>query len=528
MITRMAQHTGALLLGVVLLASPLHATVHAQQTDQFTVSQQLVGADNEAPTVPTGLTATPVATTQIDLSWNASTDNIAVTGYQIFRDGVAIATTTLLTYSDTGLTASTTYGYTLRAFDAALNYSTSTATTSATTLSPPSVTPTTTVDGSGGPRVELEQEPAEILDLVITPGAVDALLTWKTSRHTQSIVRWGLTGSYELGSTQSAVYQKEHRTTILGLTPDTVYQFELRVIDAFGVTTVYTGKFRTLLPEDRTPPGNVRDLIAYQDGNDIVLEWDNPTDSDFRRVRILRSDRFYPSDPYDGHLIYEDDGEQHRDTGAAREPGIKYYTLFSYDHRGNVSSGAVVRVIIGDAVEPDRTSTSSIDIDIEDISFFQNNVALPVENGRVIIDGSEALIISIDYELLPEHLKTILVTIEDPDDSTKAFSFLLRINREKTRYEAIIAPLGRPGMFPITISVFDFKIQAIGMASGTLISEIAPEPQEVHWFTKLLLLLTSRPFFFWLLILILLLIARKLIKEYRGGRQREDTPTVQS
>ena len=50
------------------------------------------GPDTVAPSAPTGLTATPVSSSQINLSWIASTDNVAVTGYQVFRDGTQIAT----------------------------------------------------------------------------------------------------------------------------------------------------------------------------------------------------------------------------------------------------------------------------------------------------------------------------------------------------------------------------------------------------------------------------------------------------
>ena len=49
-------------------------------------------ADTTPPTVPTGLAATVISSTQINLSWTASTDNVGVTGYQVFRNGVQIAT----------------------------------------------------------------------------------------------------------------------------------------------------------------------------------------------------------------------------------------------------------------------------------------------------------------------------------------------------------------------------------------------------------------------------------------------------
>ncbi len=93
------------------------------------------GADTTAPSVPTGLTANGVSSSQINLSWNASTDNVGVTQYIISRDGTQIATVNAptTTYSNTGLSASTTYNYTVRARDAAGNMSANSAQVSGST-----------------------------------------------------------------------------------------------------------------------------------------------------------------------------------------------------------------------------------------------------------------------------------------------------------------------------------------------------------------------------------------------------------
>ncbi|MFD0589010.1 discoidin domain-containing protein [Paenibacillus sp. GCM10027627] len=90
-------------------------------------------ADTQAPTAPSGLTATAISSSGINLSWNASTDNVGVTGYHIFRGGTQVGTATGLSYSDSGLNASTAYSYTVRAADAAGNVSGNSNTASATT-----------------------------------------------------------------------------------------------------------------------------------------------------------------------------------------------------------------------------------------------------------------------------------------------------------------------------------------------------------------------------------------------------------
>ncbi len=91
-------------------------------------------ADTAPPTVPTGLTAAAASSSQINLSWTASTDNVGVTGYKVFRGGTQVGTSASTSYSDAGLTASTAYTYTVAAYDAAGNTSGQSTSASATTL----------------------------------------------------------------------------------------------------------------------------------------------------------------------------------------------------------------------------------------------------------------------------------------------------------------------------------------------------------------------------------------------------------
>lgn len=99
-----------------------------------------LGGDSTPPTTPTGLGATVIGGTQINLSWTASTDAVGVTGYEILRAPGAsggsfapVGTTASTTFSHTGLAFSSTNRYQVRAYDAAGNVSGVSATVSATT-----------------------------------------------------------------------------------------------------------------------------------------------------------------------------------------------------------------------------------------------------------------------------------------------------------------------------------------------------------------------------------------------------------
>lgn len=86
-------------------------------------TQTSSGLDQVLPSVPTGLTGAPHTPTRIDLSWTASSDNVGVAGYHILRGGNQIGTSTSTGYSDLTVVHSTTYTYTVRAYDVAGNVS---------------------------------------------------------------------------------------------------------------------------------------------------------------------------------------------------------------------------------------------------------------------------------------------------------------------------------------------------------------------------------------------------------------------
>ena len=106
------------------------------------VSAKTLAADTVAPSAPTGLIATPVSSSKINLSWAASADNVGVTAYKVYRGGTLIATLGKVTsYSNTGLTALTSYSYTVAACDAAGNCSAQSTAVVAKTLAADTVAP---------------------------------------------------------------------------------------------------------------------------------------------------------------------------------------------------------------------------------------------------------------------------------------------------------------------------------------------------------------------------------------------------
>ena len=80
-------------------------------------------SDTQAPSVPQGLRTTSVTETAVSITWNASSDNVGVTGYRLYRDDSLVGTTASLTYSFAALSCGMTYGLSVEALDAAGNAS---------------------------------------------------------------------------------------------------------------------------------------------------------------------------------------------------------------------------------------------------------------------------------------------------------------------------------------------------------------------------------------------------------------------
>ena len=108
------------------------STWRAIEFDDFVLSTTYVGPegnssstipDTQTPTVPASLQPGTLSSTQVNLEWLDSTDNIGVTGYNIYRDGAFIGSSSLTTYSDMSVVPNTNYNYSVSAFDEAGNES---------------------------------------------------------------------------------------------------------------------------------------------------------------------------------------------------------------------------------------------------------------------------------------------------------------------------------------------------------------------------------------------------------------------
>jgi glucose/arabinose dehydrogenase/chitodextrinase len=228
--------------------------------------------DNSPPTPPTGLSATAVSGTQINLAWTASTDNVGVTGYLLERcpgasctNFVQVATPPGASYSDTGLQPATTYRYRVRAKDAVGNLSDYSSVQSATT---PDTQPPTAPTGLSATVVS----------------ATQINLAWTAS--TDNV---GVTG-YRVercpGTSCTNFVQVATPTDIsfndTGVQPATTYRYRVQAADAATNLSPYSSVQSATTPAaaDMQPPTAPTGLTATAAGpNQVNLAWTGSTDN---------------------------------------------------------------------------------------------------------------------------------------------------------------------------------------------------------------------------------------------------------
>ncbi|WP_281866278.1 endonuclease [Flavobacterium sp. GSB-24] len=156
--------------------------------------------DTQAPTAPASLASTSKTATSITLAWNTSSDNVGVTGYDVYANSALKTTVTGLTATITGLTASTTYSIYVKAKDAAGNTSASSNTISVTTNSSGTGTATDLlfseyIEGSGNNKA---------LEIANNTGSSISLAAYTIKKQTNGAGSWStglaLTGTLTTGS----------------------------------------------------------------------------------------------------------------------------------------------------------------------------------------------------------------------------------------------------------------------------------------------------------------------------------------
>jgi chitodextrinase len=205
--------------------------------------------DTTPPSQPTGLTATAVSGSQINLSWTASTDNLGVTGYRVFRNTVLVGTSATTTYSDTGHEAATAYSYTVSAVDAAGNISTASAPASATTAAPDTSPPS---------------QPTGLTATAVSGSQIN--LSWTASTDNVGVTGYRVfRNAVQVASPTTTTYNDT------GLASSTTYTYTVSAVDAAGNNSATSAAATATTPQVTTPPAFVQVIAATPQTNQSVV-----------------------------------------------------------------------------------------------------------------------------------------------------------------------------------------------------------------------------------------------------------------
>src|SRR5438552_2715690 len=317
--------TKALLLLVVTTTTMLLAGcngVGEAETSTSNGAGATPSVDTTAPSMPTGLTAAVAGLTAANLSWNASTDNVGVTGYIVRRNGVQIATPTTTSFGDTGLSAATTYSYTVAARDAAGNISPNSTSVSITIAD---TTPPTTPTG-------LTAEVA---------GLTAANLSWNAS--TDNV---GVTGYIVRRNGVQVATPTTTSFAVTGLSAATTYSYTVAARDAAGNISPNSASVSITIA-DTTPPTTPTGLTAAVAGLTAAnLSWNASTDNVGVTGYIVRRN---------GVQIATPTTTSFGDTGLSAATTYSY-TVAARDAAGNISpdstSVSVTTAIAADTTPP--------------------------------------------------------------------------------------------------------------------------------------------------------------------------------
>lgn len=266
-------------------------------------------ADGSAPTAPANLQGTAVSTSRIDLAWTASTDNVGVAGYRVYRDGALIGTTTGTSFSDTGLAEYTTYVYRIVAYDAGGNESV-----------PSSPLTATTVDGTP-PTV-----PSNLQGAAASTSRID--LTWSASTDNAGVAGYRV---YRNGSEVGTASGTSYSDT--GLTEATSYSYTVAAYDAEGNLSSPCAAVAVYTADATAPsvPSNLQGTAVST--SQINLTWTASSDNlGVAGYRVYRN----------GSLVASPASTSYSDTGLSEATSYSY-RVEAYDAAGNASSqcGAV-------------------------------------------------------------------------------------------------------------------------------------------------------------------------------------------
>lgn len=266
--------------------------------------------DTTPPGAPTAISSPTQTLTSVGLSWPAARDNVAVTGYHVYRNGVRVTSVVATSYTDNGLTPGTAYTYTVAAYDAAGNASPQTAALRVSTK-PDTVAPSVPTG--------IKASTATLTNITVT---------WTAASDNVGIKGYNVyRNGVKVGTANTTSYVDN------GLTPGTAYKYTISAFDAVNNTSAQSTAVSLSTQADTTAPAVPTGLTATATSTtSISLRWNAATDNvGVKGYKVYRN----------GILIADVATTTYVNTGLAANVTYRY-TVAAYDTKGNTSAQSPV------------------------------------------------------------------------------------------------------------------------------------------------------------------------------------------
>lgn len=286
----------------------------SEASNEVTVTTK---ADTEPPSVPKGLRITNKTATSITFSWEESTDNAWVTGYEIYKDGKLIDTTDKNTYTDSFKASTTSYYYTVRAYDVSGNKSDESETVLCDNTPPQTVK-----------NIKAVSKTASTIDLI-----------WDVPQDNAGVSQYHIYRDGKMIGTSPA-----SSFTDTSLKPEREYTYKIRAVDIFGnVSEPGEAECRVTTEADTLPPSVPLNLgLVSNSPTSVTLAWTASTDD-----VLVAGYYIYRDGKLIGTTIYTN----YTDT-TLTETENHVYTVRAFDETGNVSEDS--KAVVLDRIAPSK------------------------------------------------------------------------------------------------------------------------------------------------------------------------------
>jgi chitodextrinase len=422
--------------------------------------------DTTPPSTPDNISETSSTVSSITIEWDASTDDVGVAGYNVYRNGSLINTQGGTSFTDTGLTFSSNYTYTVSAFDAAGNTSAQSAPFFAASSS--DTTP---------PTIPGNLKTTQVLDDSIS-------LSWDASTDNVDVAGYKIYRNNGLVGTSTTT-----SFTDTGLNPVTDYDYVIEAYDESNNVSASSATLSTETAFDTTPPSTPNNMTSSsQTDTTISLSWNAATDNiGVTGYNIYRN----------GVLITSTTGTSYVDSGLNVSTAY-IYQVQAYDASANDSTlSAPLNVsTIADLVAPSAPSnltstnqtittislqwdSSTDDVQVASYNIYRNGILIANVSGTTYTDSSLNYGTSFSYKVTAvdeadneSEASNILTVSTLPDTIPPVISLTTPTNNQTTNLT-----------FPISATASDqFGVSEVQFyADTTLISTITSAPYTFNW-----------------------------------------------